>query len=469
MERHWDSVRSMSSHAVLRALLSVLLRRLSPVVASLLLLLAAAVLPAQPPDQLPAPLVKLWAIPKAAQFDANGHLDVDKATRAYLDTIPADKQAASNEYFEGKYWLTLWDACYSIAVMLILLFSGLARRMRDLALKLTRFRWLQGWLYFAEFFVLTMIAQSPLTWYEGFYREHIYNQSHQALGGWLRDQAIGAGVSLLLGGIVVATLYVLIRKLPGTWHLWGTAVAICFMTLIVIIAPVYIEPMFNTYTPLQNPEVTAPILRMAHANGIPVDKITEVDASKQTTQVSANVSGLFGTTRITLNDNLLRETSLEEIEDTCGHEMGHYVLHHSLKMLGQLAILVFLVFTLLRVWITGMQSRWGSRWSTGGIEDFAMFPAVVMALTVIGLLLTPILNTMTRSQEYEADLYGLNAAREPDGSAQVDVKLGQYRKMEPGPIEEFLFFDHPSGYTRIHAAMLWKSENARTIKDCPGY
>jgi STE24 endopeptidase len=417
----------------------------------------------------PPPLVKLGPIPAGAQFDASGHLDADKATRAYLDTIPPEKAAASNRYFEGKYWLLLWDALFTIALMLILLFTGLSRHMRDVAVKSTRFQWLQTWIYFAEFTLLTTVAGFPLSLWEGFYREHIYRQSEQALSGWLRDQLVGAAVGLVLGGIVVATLYVVVRRLPNTWHLWGSLVLVAFLMVLLMIGPVYIAPLFNTYTPLNDPRVTVPILKMAHANGIGVDKLYEVDASRQTTQVSANVSGLFGSTRITLNDNLLHQASLEEIETVTGHEMGHYVLHHIPKMVSDLAILIFIYFALLKRWVSGMQTRWGERWGTHGFADVALLPAIFMAFTVMGLLSAPITNTLTRTQEFEADMYGLNAARQPDGEAQIDLKLGQYRKMQPGPVEEFLFFDHPSGYTRIHAAMLWKSENQRIVSEDGAY
>ena len=336
--------------------------------------------------------------------------------------------------------------------------------MRDTAVKFTRFRWLQAWIFFAEFTVLTTVAGFPLSVYEGFYREHIYNQSNQSFAGWMRDQSVAGVMGLVLGGVVVATLYVVVRRLPNNWHIWGATILIGFMVIGLMIGPVYLAPMFNTYTPLNYPEVTVPVLKIAHANGIGVDKLYEVDASKQTTQVSANVSGIFGTTRISLNDNLLHQASLEEIEDVSGHEMGHFVLNHISKSLCQFAILIFIFFALLKIWTSGMQKRWGARWRTEGVADVAMLPAVVMAITVMSLLASPLTNTITRTQEYEADMYGLNAARQPDGSAQIDLKLGQYRKLEPGPVEEFLFFDHPSGYVRIHAAMLWKSENAKAIK-----
>ena len=86
----------------------------------------------------------------------------------------------------------------------------------------------------------------------------------------------------------------------------------------------------------------------------------------------------------------------------------------------------------------------------------------MLILSVFSFLLTPVNNTVIRTQEYEADLYGLNAARLPDAEATVDLKLGEYRKLDPTPLEEFLFYDHPSGRTRIYNAMRWKAENLKT-------
>ena len=86
----------------------------------------------------------------------------------------------------------------------------------------------------------------------------------------------------------------------------------------------------------------------------------------------------------------------------------------------------------------------------------------MIVLSIYFFITTPINNTITRTMEFEADMYGLNAARQPDAEANVDLLLGEYRKMDPGPIEEFVFFDHPSGRTRITAAMRWKAEHPET-------
>jgi STE24 endopeptidase len=175
--------------------------------------------------------------------------------------------------------------------------------------------------------------------------------------------------------------------------------------------------------------------------------------------MSANVSGFAGTLRITLNDNLLRRGSPEEIQAIMGHEMGHYVLDHVYKNMMFSLIVIVTVFALLRWSLDWFLRHWGERWRVRGIGDPAILPLAVLLGSTIMFLLTPILNTETRTDEFEADMYGLNASRQPDGFAQAAIHLGEYRKMKPGPVEEWIFFDHPSGYNRIYAAMRWKAEN----------
>ena len=163
--------------------------------------------------------------------------------------------------------------------------------------------------------------------------------------------------------------------------------------------------------------------------------------------------------RITLNDNLLRRGSPEEIQAVMGHEMGHYVLNHIYKDLEFILIVSVAGFGFLRWSLGWCLARWGARWDVRGIGDPAVLPLVVLLGSIFFFVLTPILNTQTRTSEHEADMYGINASRQPDGFAQAAIHLGEYRKMKPGPVEEWIFFDHPSGYNRIRDAMRWKAEN----------
>ena len=128
-------------------------------------------------------------------------------------------------------------------------------------------------------------------------------------------------------------LYAVLRRAQRTWWLWGTGVGVLFLVVSMLIAPVFIAPLFNTYKPITDQKISQPILAMASANEIPVRQVYEVDASRQSNRVSANVSGLFGTTRIALNDNLLKQCTLPEIRIVMAHEMGHYVLNHGITLM----------------------------------------------------------------------------------------------------------------------------------------
>jgi STE24 endopeptidase len=109
-------------------------------------------------------------------------------------------------------------------------------------------------------------------------------------------------------------------------------------------------------------------------------------------------------------------------------------------------------------------ARWREKWGIRGIGDTAVLPLAVLLGSIFFFLITPINNSWIRTQEYEADIFGLNAAGQPDGEAKVDLMLGEYRKLDPTPLEEMIFFDHPSGRTRITAAMRWKAEHLREIQ-----
>jgi STE24 endopeptidase len=407
-----------------------------------LLALTASLLWSQPPSP-----------PPAASFDAVA------ATNAYLATVPADKKARSDAYFEGGYWLILWDFLMGVIIYMVLLRFPWSAAMRDFAERLTRFKPLQTLIYWTEFSIVTFILGFPLAVYEGFFRERKYGLATQTFGPWMSDQFKGLLVDIVLGGLFAVLLFSVVRRMPRTWWIWGSVVSIVLLAFTVLIAPVYIVPIFNKVTPLDDPKITQPILSMARANGIPADKVYEMDASRQTTRMSANVSGFGQTMRITLNDNLLRRGSPEEIQAVMGHEMGHYVLHHIYKDFLFFFVVIVAGFALLRWSLDWCLARWGERWQIRGVGDTAVTPLVFLLGSVFFFVLTPILNTHTRTTEFEADMYGINASRQPDGEAQADIHLGEYRKMSPGPIEEWIFFDHPSGRNRIYAAMRWKAEN----------
>ena len=390
---------------------------------------------------------------------ASAHFDADTATAAYLATMTPAARARSDAYFEGGYWLILWDFVITLLLAWALLGSRLSARMRDFAVRLTRFRWAQTALYAIQYFILTAVVTLPWAAYEGYFREHQYGMSNLGLTGWLGDQAKGLCIALIFGTLVVVAIYAVIRKLPKTWWVWGSVVVIGFLIFQIVISPTYLEPVFNKFYPLAESPLKQRILSLARANGIPARQVYEFDASRQTTKISAHVSGVAGSAQVSLNDNLMNRASPEEVEAVMGHEMGHYVLNHIYKGVLALGVLVVIGFAFTS-WAFGRVTlKFGERWEVRDIADVAGLPLLVALFSAYMFALTPVFNTIVRTMEVEADAFGLNAARQPDGAAQAALQLSEYRKMQPGPVEEVIFFDHPSGWTRIHRAMVWKAEN----------
>lgn len=384
-----------------------------------------------------------------------------EATQAYLDTMSPEQKAKSDSYFEGGYWLTLWNFLFGLFVAWLLLAKGLSNWMYQNARKASGKTNLANLVYVMQYVVITFLIGYPLSLYEDFFREHQYELSNLTFGAWMGEQAKGLIIGIIIMSIVIVLLYMAIRKAQQAWWLWGASGSLVFLLIIMFLAPVFLMPLFNTYYPLEDEAIKEDILSMARANDVPVDNVYQFDASKQSKRISANVSGIGSTIRISLNDNLLNRCTKEEVKAVMGHELGHYVLNHSYKGILSFGLLILLCFAFVQWAYQKMIEKYGAQWNIDGISDIRAFPLFVALFSVFFFFATPFTNTIIRTQEMESDIFGLNAAREPDGFASTAIKLSEYRKIDPGYWEEVLFFDHPSGRVRVETAMKWKAENLK--------
>lgn len=384
--------------------------------------------------------------------------DAAAATQAYLDRITPALRERSDAYFEGNYWLGTANLLLGLLVAWLLLQTRPAQAARRWCVNLSQRRSLQTLAYGAFYLLASWLLTLPLTIYQGFVREHAYGMATQQFGAWFGEQLLNLALTLLIGPIFILVVYSVIRRAPRRWWLGGAGVTLAFMVIGLLLAPVYIEPLFNTYKPLADTPLKHSILAMAHANGVPVTNVVEFDASRQTTRVSANVSGLFGTAAVRLNDNLLRKTSDASIRAVVGHEIGHFALNHVVKTLIQFGIVFVAAFALVAWAAERLLRRYGVRWQVASVQDVGSLPLLVALMAVVMFLMTPVTNTIVRTMETEADYFGLNLAREPDGMAEALLTLVEYRKADPGRWEEMLMFDHPSTRTRIFNAMRWKEQ-----------
>ena len=396
-------------------------------------------------------------IPAAARPGPD--FDVERATQAYLALLTPEQRAKSDAYFEGDYVLSVVDLAYGLAAAALILWSGWSRRLREFAQRITRRPFLVALLYAVGWIATMFVLNLPWASYTGFVREHAYGLATQSYGAWFGDHLKGLGVSMVLGAPVIALIYAAVRRAGRAWWAWAGGITLLFVMFGAMIAPVYISPLFNDYQPLAAGPLRESILSLARANRVPAEEVYQFDASRQTTRISANVSGMFGTTRVSLNDNLLKRTSDAEIRAVMGHEMGHFVLNHGIRLTIYLSLLLTAGYFVVARVLDWAIARWGQRWGVTDRADPAGLPAALAILTIFLSLTPPVENSIIRQAEAEADAYGLASAREPHGFAMAAMRLSTYRKIHPGPWEEIIFFDHPSGYDRVKRAMTWLEEN----------
>jgi STE24 endopeptidase len=399
-------------------------------------------------------------IPAAAEVGPN--FDVDKATEAYLNLLSPEQRKLSDRYFEGGYWLQLWDLLWTLGACALLLVTGISERMWQWSQRVSRRRWVSTPLFIAMILIALDLLELPWSIYEDFLRDRSYGLSEQPFAGWLRDQTVVIVANVIIFTLALTLAYAAVRRAGARWWIWATGLAWVTLLSVQLIAPVFFFPLLNDYKPLPQGPVKEAVLSLARANQVPTEQVEWFDASKQTTRISANVAGLLNTTRVALNDNLLNKTSLPEIKAVLGHEMGHYVLNHSWKGSILLTLVIGVALALLNVTMDAALRRWGAVLHLSDRADPKALPLAIALFSVIFFLLTPLQNLVVRSVESEADAFGLNASREPYGWATAAMRLSTYRKISPGPAEEFVFYDHPSGYRRVRAAMIWLKENPST-------
>ena len=390
-----------------------------------------------------------------AQFDPAA------ATQAYLAVLPPEAHAKATAYTQGGHWVLLWSAVVAVVIAWLVLRSGVLVKLRTwIEAKKSR-PWLAALVVLLVDGIVEGVLGLPWSVYEDWWREKGYGLTSQPLAGWMTEHLMMMAISLVISVILAAGLYALIRRAPKTWWLWGGGlVAVVFMVMMVL-SPVFIEPLFNTYTPAPPGPVRDTVVAMAKANGVPSDKIYVYNGSKQSNRYTANVSGLFGTARVAMSDTMFKQgADLAEVKGVVGHEMGHYVHMHAVWLASGFGLLALISFFLVDRLFAPVAALVGAK-GVQGLSDPAGFPVISIIIAVLALVGTPITSSMVRLAETDADKFSLERVNEPDGLAKALVKTIEYRAATPSKLEEILFYDHPAVGNRVRMAMDWKAAHPK--------
>ena len=378
---------------------------------------------------------------------------IEAETARLMNTLSAEELAQARDYTTGNHWLILWGLVVSGLVTWIIVRSGVLDKV---AARLDN-RFARNALTAAVFVLLSTVLTLPWSLYTDWWREVQYDQSSQPLGDFLAQGAIGLVVSAILTALLIAALYSLIRRAPRWWWAIAGAGVSVVAAGMLLLSPIVIEPLFNDYQPIPEGEVRDAVLALAADAGVPEDRVFMFDGSRQSNNFTANVSGIGASARIAISDTAMTSASLAEVRAVTGHEIGHFVSGHLWRMIAVISVLAMAVFFAVSRLYAAAARLFGCDAPIGDVRGLPVF------LFLFGLCFTltlPVTNTMTRIGEREADRYSLRTANEPDALASALIKTAEYRYPLAGPVEEAIFYTHPTVENRVRAAMAWKLANS---------
>ena len=382
------------------------------------------------------------------QFDPNA------ATARYIDSLgPAALQKA-HDYTVGGEWMLLWAFLVAALVTWIIIRSGVLDRVQNGIRE--RRKNLRAFTVSLVFLLMTFVLTLPWTIYDSWWRERSYGRTSQPFMDWFGQQLIALAVSTIITAILLIGVYWLIRKAGKWWWLWsGGLVAIVF-SLVILLSPILIEPMFNKYEPVPPGKVRDAVVEMAGRAGVPPERVFMYNGSRQSNNFTANAGGIGNTARVAISDVAMKNATLDEVRAVTGHEIGHYVLKHTWW-----GILFFSVGAILLLWLSNLLFPRLARLfgSTATLAEPRGVPILGFMVSLLGLLSLPITNTFGRTLESQADMYSLQTENRPDALSTALVKTAEYRYPRPNAVEEFVFYDHPSVERRVRTAMEWKTKH----------
>jgi Zn-dependent protease with chaperone function len=373
---------------------------------------------------------------------------------------PPAEYARAKAYSNTRYRHFFINALYGFLLLLVVLRWRLAPAFRDLAERASARRGLQL-IVFAPLILLTLAVLGIPSdiWDQSLQRA--YGLSVQSWGPWLRDWIVNQAVTLIVGTLLVAILYAVIRRSPRRWWFYFWLASIPVLLALFFLQPIVIDPLFYTFKPLQTeqPVLLSEMQKVVHRGGmeIPADRMFVMNASSKQTGLNAYVTGFGASKRVVVWDNTIAKATIPETLFVFGHEMGHYVLLHIPKEISiDAAILLFLLYVGYRL-ANGMLARWGAQWGIRYLRDWASLPALYFVITVLAFFATPAFNGVSRHFEHEADRYGLEVIHGivPDSNqvaAHYFEKSGETNLSDPDPSTfiKVWFYDHPTRPERVH-------------------
>ena len=373
--------------------------------------------------------------------------DVEPASDGFTDA-----QVARHGAYRGPLYLAFF---LSLAVQVVAL---LLLRGEPIAQLVRSVQGLPGGWSVRTAAVAAVLAASlalialPIGFVRGYAIQKAWHLSNQDAPAWLLDQAKGLGLSLVFAAVAALAFFAVVRWQPRWWWVWGAGAFTALTAILVFLFPVAIAPLFNRFTPLDDPALTSRIEALADAAGVEVDEVLVADASKRSNAENAYVAGLGATKQVVLYDTLLAAGDEEETLFVVAHELGHEAEGHVLKNVGVSAVGIVAGFALLAWLVTGGPLlRWAG---AGSLSDLRVLPVLLLFTVVAGLVTQPVANAISRSFEARADAIAFELVDDPAPAVGAFRRLAisNIADLRPPAPAVWMFFGHPPMADRIASA-----------------
>jgi len=371
--------------------------------------------------------------------------------------VPEPSEKAIRFYRSGN---VLWciRVVWELSIPGLILFTGFSARLRQWAEGTGRRWFFNLLLYIVAFMALTYLLEFPLNCFQGYFRQHAFDLSNQSFGRWLGNSLKRLGVDTTVFAAFLWIPYWLMRRSPNRWWLYTWMAATAATVFMACITPVWIDPLFNKFSPMKDKELEAEITALAERAGIEGSRVFEVEKSADTKAVNAYMTGFMGTKRIVLWDTLIAKLDRREVLTVMGHEIGHYVLRHVLQGILLSSILTFIgLYAFYRV-IGCVIERFKARFGFDRLCDIASWPLVLLFFSLGNLALNPLILAFSRHLEHEADRFALELTRDnhADATASVKLQIENLSVPRPGLMYNLWRASHPSVGERIDFANTYK-------------
>jgi STE24 endopeptidase len=355
----------------------------------------------------------------------------------------------SKTYNNIKLASSVSKAVASFLLILFFVLSGLSRSLLALLHHYSSNNYILFFMFIGVCGIVSGFIFTPLNYYTGFYLEHKYKLSNQTLLGWMWEDAKGLFISLVIGIPILFFFFWLLNKYGAIWWLPMAVLLFILSVLLARIVPVFILPLFYKITPLEDDDLKSRINKLAKDAGIKVQDVYKFNMSKNTKKANAAFTGIGKSKRILLGDTLLDNFSKNEIETVLAHELGHYKKKHIIKniIIGTATSFFTLFFI---AYFYDKSVVWFNFISR---TDISALPLLSLWTMLIGIILTPIGNIISRKYEYEADEYAVTSTGKPGEFIVTLEKLNDQNlgDKDPNPFVEWFFYSHPSVKKRIAA------------------